>query len=105
MAGEEWRATAEVMRSPLEHFVTARTQAVRAFRALGQAEVAANVELRCDYFNLTATLGQQFSDTSGLVKADLIVDKYIRPWLRIFFSLEHLPGVGDMGQVCSRHGC
>lgn len=43
MAGEEWRATAEVMRSPLEHFVTARTQAVRAFRALGQAEVAARI--------------------------------------------------------------
>ena len=43
MAGEEWRATAEVMRSPLEHFVTARTQAVRAFRALGQADVAARI--------------------------------------------------------------
>ena len=43
MAGEEWLATAEVMRSPLEQFVTARTQAVRAFRALGQAEVAARI--------------------------------------------------------------
>lgn len=43
MAGEEWRATAEVMRSPLDHFVAARTQAVRAFRALGQAEVAARI--------------------------------------------------------------
>lgn len=43
MAGEEWRATAEVMRSPLDQFVTARTQAVRAFRALGQAEVAARI--------------------------------------------------------------
>lgn len=43
MAGEEWRATAEVMRSPLEQFVTARTQAVRAFRALGQADVAARI--------------------------------------------------------------
>lgn len=43
MAGEEWLATAEVMRSPLEQFVTARTQAVRAFRALGQADVAARI--------------------------------------------------------------
>ncbi|MBV8526742.1 MAG: hypothetical protein JOZ75_00350 [Candidatus Dormibacteraeota bacterium] len=43
MAGEEWRATADVMRSPLDQFVTARTQAVRAFRALGEAEVAARL--------------------------------------------------------------
>lgn len=43
MAGDEWRATAEVMRSPLDQFVTARTQAVRAFRALGEADVAARI--------------------------------------------------------------
>lgn len=43
MAGEEWRATADVMRSPLDQFVSARTQAVRAFRALGEAEIAARI--------------------------------------------------------------
>jgi hypothetical protein len=43
MPDDEVRATADVMRAPLDRFVAARTDAVRALRAKGQTDAAAHI--------------------------------------------------------------